>query len=217
VINVLLDLDGTLTDPGVGISRCIVHAFERLGHSAPDRAALRRCVGPSLADSFRTLLGAEHEHLVARAIEIYRERFSSDGMFENQVYPGIPELLAELRARGFELRVVTSKPTVFSERILRHFDLARHFAGIHGSELDGTRGEKADLIAHVLESERILSNEAVMIGDRSHDIVGARKNGVPTIGVLWGYGTIDELRQAGAGAIVSDPGELLDALEFLAR
>jgi Predicted phosphatases len=213
---VLLDLDGTLTDSGLGIARCIVHALERLGRPAPDPAELRHWLGPPLADSFRAFLGAEHGHLVAPAIAAYRERFSAVGMFENQVYPGVPELLAELRARGCELRVVTSKPTVFSERILRHFDLAHHFAGIHGSELDGSHGEKAALIARVLESERIAPHEAVMVGDRSHDIVGARKNGVPTIGVLWGYGSRDELQTAGAGAIVAAPGELIAALESLA-
>lgn len=217
MIDVLLDLDGTLTDPGVGISGCIVHALEHLGRPVPEASALRQCIGPPLAASFRTLLGAEHEHLVARAIELYRERFSSDGLFENQVYPGIPEALAELRRQGHRLRVVTSKPTVFSERIVRPFDLAQYFVGIHGSELDGTRSEKAELIAHVLEKEGIPSFTAVMVGDRSHDILGARKNGAPSIGVAWGYGTIDELQRAGATAIVSHPGELIAALESLVQ
>jgi phosphoglycolate phosphatase len=212
---VLLDLDGTLTDSGLGIARCIVHALERLGRPAPDPAGLRHWVGPPLADSFRTFLGAEHGHLVAPAIAAYRERFSAVGIFENQVYPGVPELLAELRERGCELRVVTSKPTIFSEQILRHFELAHHFAGIHGSELDGSQGEKAALIARVLASERIGSHAAVMIGDRSHDILGARKNGVPAIGVLWGYGSRDELQAAGAGALVSAPDEVIAALESL--
>jgi phosphoglycolate phosphatase len=215
VIDVLLDLDGTLTDSGLGIGRCIVHALEHLGLPAPDPAALRRCVGPPLADSFRTLLGARHEHRVSRAIELYRERFSSDGMFENQVYPGIPEVLAELRRRGHRLRVVTSKPTVFAERIVRHFELAGYFAGIHGAALDGTHGDKAELIAHVLERERITADAAVMVGDRSHDVVGSRKNSVPAVGVLWGYGSFEELRRAGATAIVSHPGELVAALESL--
>jgi len=214
---VLLDLDGTLTDSGLGIARCIIHALERLGRPAPDPSHLRGCVGPPLADSLRSFLGGEQEHLVPQAIAAYQERFSAVGMFENQVYPGIPELLAELRLRGCELRVVTSKPTIYSEQILRHFVLAQHFAGIHGSELDGTRSEKADLIAHVLEKEGIPAHSAVMVGDRSHDIDGARKNGVLTIGVLWGYGTIDELQQAGAAAIVSAPGELIAALESLSR
>jgi phosphoglycolate phosphatase len=217
VQHVLLDLDGTLTDSGLGITRCILHALERLGHPAPDPAQLRGWLGPPLADSFRSLLGAEREDLVAQAIAAYQERFSAVGMFENHVYPGIPELLAELGSRNYRLRVVTSKPTVFSERILRHFELTRHFAGIHGSQLDGTQGEKAELIARVLESQRLPANEAVMVGDRSHDILGARKNGVPAIGVLWGYGTIEELQQAGADAIASSPGELIAALESLAR
>jgi len=217
VIDVLLDLDGTLTDSGPGITRCIVHALERLGHPAPAPARLREWIGPPLADSFRSFFGAGHEHLVPQAIAAYQERFSMVGMFENEVYPGIPELLAQLRRRGYRLRVVTSKPTVFSERIVRHFDLAEHFAGVHGAELDGTRGEKRELIARVLETERIPARAAVMVGDRSHDIVGARTNGVPSIGVLWGYGTIDELRQAGAGAIAATPGDLIAALESLVR
>ena len=213
---VLFDLDGTLTDSGLGIARCVVHALERLGRPAPDPAALRRWMGPPLADSFRDFLGAEHDHLVAPALAAYRERFRAVGMFENRVYPGVRDLLAELRARGCELRVVTSKPTIFSEEILRHFDLAHYFAGVHGAELDGTHGEKATLIAHVVESERIRAHEAVMVGDRSLDVLGARKNGVASIGVLWGYGSLDELQQAGADAIVSTPEELIAAMESLA-
>lgn len=129
----------------------------------------------------------------------------------------IPELLAALRSRGHRLRVVTSKPTVFSDRIVRHFGLAPHFAGIHGSELDGTRSDKGELIAHVLERQGLSSAAAVMIGDRSHDVVGARKSGVASIGVLWGYGTEAELRSAGAGAIVSEPDQVIAALESLER
>jgi phosphoglycolate phosphatase len=211
--DVLIDLDGTLTDPGVGITRCIIHALERLGRPSPDASELRRYVGPPLAETFRELLGNVLDEQVTKAIALYRERFSTVGWFENHVYPEIPETLATLRQRGHRLRVVTSKPTIFSERILRHFDLAQHFAGIHGSELDGTRSDKGELVAHVLETERIDPETAVMVGDRTHDVVGARKNRVRSIGVLWGYGSIEELRTSGASMLVSTPVELLSALD----
>jgi len=211
-LNVFFDLDGTLTNPGAGISRCIVHALEALGCVPPPAAALRDWIGPPLADSFRSWLGGADESLVREAVALYRERFEDLGMFENEVYVGIPESLDELRDRGFRLWVVTSKPTVYADRIVRHFDLARCFEGIHGSELDGTRSGKGELLAHVLAVEGIAPATAVMIGDRSHDVRGARENGVRAIGVLWGYGARAELVAAGADALLRSPIELGSAL-----
>jgi phosphoglycolate phosphatase len=204
----LFDLDGTLTDPELGITRCIAHALVKLGRAVPDGATLRGCIGPALADSFRALLDTSDPALVRAAIAHYRERFAPIGMFENEVYPGIPELLAALCDAGAELRVVTSKPTVYSASIVEHFGLARWLAGVHGSELDGARTDKADGIAHVLGAEGIAPAAATMIGDRSHDVVGARANGVRAVGVLWGYGSRDELVGAGADAIAATPGNL---------
>jgi phosphoglycolate phosphatase len=209
---VFLDLDGTLTDPGVGITRCIAHALERLGFPVPSAATLAQCVGPPLAESFRALLATDDEALVRSAIELYRERFGPVGMFENEVYPGIPEALGALVPQGVELRVVTSKPTVFAERIVEHFDLAKYLSSVHGSELDGTRTDKAELIRHVLSTGAIAPDAAIMVGDRKHDIVGAQRNDVPAIGVLWGYGSQDELSRARPIAILGHPRELPAAL-----
>ena len=211
-MNLFFDLDGTLTNPEAGISRCIVHALETLGRVSPPTPALRDWIGPPLADSFRSWLGGADESLVREAIALYRERFEDLGMFENEVYAGIPESLAELCDRGFRLRVVTSKPTVYADRIVRYFDLAHCFAGIHGSELDGTRSGKGELVAHVLAAEGIDPATAAMIGDRSHDVRGARENGVRAIGALWGYGSRAELVAAGADVLVPSPSELGSAL-----
>jgi phosphoglycolate phosphatase len=210
-LKLLLDLDGTLTDPELGITRCIAHALTKLGRAVPDAPTLRRCIGPPLADSFRALLDTSDAALVHDAIAHYRERFAPIGMFENRVYAGIPELLAALRDAGAELRVVTSKPTVYSVGILEHFALDGFFAGVHGSELDGTRTDKTEGIAHALGVAAIAPASATMVGDRSHDVVGAHANGVRAVGVLWGYGDRDELARAGADALAATP----DALRAL--
>jgi phosphoglycolate phosphatase len=138
-------------------------------------------------------------------------------MFENRVYPGIPEALARLRSAGFTLWVVTSKPSVFAAPILEHFELTRYFEGVHGSELSGDRSDKGDLIAHVLRSERLLAEQTTMVGDRKHDIVGARRNGVRAFGVLWGYGSRDELAAAGADGLCENVGDLVRELTLELR
>ena len=208
-MKLLFDLDGTLTDPGVGIVRCIRHALAALGRDEYDDARLRRCVGPPLADSFRLLLQTEDEATLARAVALYRERFGTVGLFENAVYDDIPELLRELHAQGRELYVVTSKPHVYARRIVRHFGLEGWFREIYGSKLDGTRVHKRELIRWVLEREQLAPGDACMIGDRGHDVAGARANGVRAIGVLWGYGSREELAAAGADALVEMVPELL--------
>lgn len=206
-MKVLLDLDGTLTDPGEGILRCIRHAFTALGESCPSDAQLERHIGPPLHLGFAALLGPDSAK-VARAVALYRERFSETGIFENKVYPGIPAALKSLKALGAELIVATSKPTVFAERIVAHFGLADDVMAVFGSELDGTRSDKAELIAHVLKHRSILPNDACMVGDREHDIRGAKANGVSAVGVLWGYGLRQELVEAGAAAICEKPEQL---------
>lgn len=210
--HVLLDLDGTLTDPAVGITRSIAHALAGLGRAVPAYAELRRFIGPPLAESFHVLLDTTDESLVGEAIALYRARFAAIGLYENEVCAGIPEVLRALRERGLRLWVATSKPVIYSIEIVRHFGLAEFFQGVHGSELDGTRTHKRDLIAHLLDVEKIPPRRATMVGDRSHDVVGARANGVAAIGVLWGYGTREELAAAGAGAIVEQPADLVPTL-----
>jgi phosphoglycolate phosphatase len=206
------DLDGTLTDPREGIVGCIRHALQRLGCEVPPDAELERCIGPPLRESFCRLAS---DALADAAVEHYRERFRASGMFENSVYPGVPEALTALCAAGWQLLVVTSKPGVFAEQILRHFDLARYFSAIYGSELSGVRSDKGELIAYVLATERIASEHALMIGDRSHDIVGARKNGLRAAGVLWGYGTREELAGAGADRLYATVSVLVEDLAAL--
>lgn len=212
-MHLLFDLDGTLTNPFAGITRCIQHALAALGQPVPPADQLGWCIGPPLKESLATLLGSEHAHLAGEALDKYRERFGSVGLFENEVYPGITDALAELGRQGHRLSVATSKPTVFARRIIDHFGLAEFFVAVEGCELDGTRGDKTSLIAHVLQHGGIAPADAVMIGDREHDIIGARANGVLGIGVLWGFGSREELRTAGAVTCVETPRDLIAAVE----
>ncbi len=212
-MNVFLDLDGTLTDSAPGITRCLAHALIELGAEVPSAAALRQCIGPPLDFSFRHLLGTNDAVRIAEAIALYRERFAASGMFENAVYAGIHENLAALEAAGRRLFVVTSKPRVYAAQIVEHFALASFFERVYGPTEDGVLHDKADLIAHVLSSESIAPEAAIMVGDRSHDVLGAHKNGVASLGVLWGYGSHAELTSAGAGALVARPHELAAAIE----
>jgi phosphoglycolate phosphatase len=190
------DLDGTLTDPKPGITRCIQYALERLGFPVPAEDDLIWCIGPPLHASMKKFVGTDE--LAHRAVELYRERFRDVGLYENEVYAGIEETLAKVAAGGRRLFVATSKPKVYADRIVEHFGLGRHFEHIFGSELDGTRTGKADLLAYALTEAKLDPAQAIMIGDRSHDVVGARKNGMKAIGVLYGYGSLAELMDAGA-------------------
>jgi len=212
-MNLLFDLDGTLTDPYQGITKSICYALNMLGRSVPCQTDLRWCIGPPLKNSFAKLLGTDDDKLVQEAIAVYRERFGSVGMFENKIYEGIPEALNRLRDDGHILYVATSKPMVFAKRIAEHFDLGQYFRSIHGSELDGTRSEKTSLLAHILQSERIAPADTTMIGDRKHDMIGARANEIRGIGVLWGYGTQDELEASGAQACIRHPEALRTAFD----
>lgn len=202
---VLFDLDGTLTDPKPGITACIRHALAGLGRTPPDADDLLWCIGPPLGQSFATLLDTVDDTLIARGLALYRERFGAVGLFENAVYPGIAEAVAAVRAAGIATYVATSKPHVYATRIVAHFGLDPLFDGVYGSELDGARVEKGDLIAHALAEQRLDPARVVMIGDRQHDAIGARRCGVRVIGVTWGYGTEAELRAHGAEAIADAP------------
>lgn len=194
--HLLFDLDGTLTDPKDGITRSIQYALGRMGIEEPDLNKLTPFIGPPLQVSLRERYGFTPEQ-AWEAIGWYREYFTERGMFQNEVYPGIPQLLAELGAEGRKLIVATSKPIVYAKRILEHFGLDRHFAHLAGSELDGTRSDKADVIAYALELAGFPSVSAcLMIGDRKHDIEGARAHGMDSVAVAYGYGTAEELRLA---------------------
>jgi phosphoglycolate phosphatase len=215
--SLLFDLDGTLTDPRDGIVGCLRHALQHVGVPLPSDDDLACLIGPPLHESLRDLLGSERSHMLPRALELYRERFRTVGMFENAVYPGIPEGLATLADAGWRLWVVTSKPLAFAGPILQHFGLAQHFAGVHGSELSGDRSNKGELIAYLLRTEGVRAEHATMIGDRSHDVVGARSNGVRSLGVLWGYGAREELIDAGADGLYETVTDLVTDLASEAR
>ena len=207
VATVLFDLDGTLTDPKVGIVASIRHAMAALGRPLGPDVDLDWCIGPPLIEAFARLLDADHD-LAGAGVAAYRDRYGVVGLYENEVYRGIPALLDACASAGQRLVLATSKPRVFAERILDHFDLARRFAAIHGSELDGTRVQKTDLVPWILAREKIDPASAVMVGDREHDVFGARAAGVATIGVAWGYGSPGELEAAGAAAVVETVADL---------
>lgn len=207
-MNVLLDLDGTLTNPEQGIVGCIRHALVALDRTLPADCDLARYIGPPLADAFRELLATDDRAEVDAAITAYRARFASVGLFENEVYAGIPEALDALTAQGARLFLATSKPLVYARRIVEHYGLATFFERLHGSELDGTRTDKTDLIAHILDTERLAPEETVMVGDRRHDVVGALRNRVRPLGVLWGFGSREELTATGAAEVLETPADL---------
>ena len=211
-MHIFFDLDGTLTDPRIGIVRCFQYALRELGCPSPSDGQLEQYIGPPLRESFALLLESTDDELIGKAVSLYRRRFSSTGMFENTVYPGIANALAELQAYNVPLYVVTSKPTVFSTQILTYFGLRQFFQNTYGSELDGTRTDKGELVAHVLSEESISASNAVMIGDREHDVKGALTNAVMPVGVLWGYGSREELTRAGATLLCERPEAMLELL-----
>ena len=233
----LFDLDGTLTDPRPGIVRCLKHALDTLGAPCPSDDVLASFIGPPLRETCAKLLETSDRDLIERAIALYREEYGQTGLFENRVYAGIPQMLdhcleARLGRRGpspatacsahytralaSAAFVATAKAKVYADRIVRRLELEPYFAGVYGSELGGRFDDKADLIAHLLATERVRPELAVMIGDRSGDIVSARANRVRSIGVLWGYGSRSELEAAGADGLCESPAELVACLGQLA-
>ncbi|HEY6839505.1 MAG TPA: HAD hydrolase-like protein [Geobacteraceae bacterium] len=214
--SLLFDLDGTLTDPVQGIARSISHALGLLGVSSPSHLELARYVGPPLRHTFAELLGTgPDDSRVERAMELYRVRFSATGMYENAVYPGVPAMLAALREEGFDLFVATSKPRVFAVRICEHFGFHRYLRGIYGPELNGWYDDKGELLGHLLAEEGIAAHNAVMVGDREHDVSAAKKNGIAALGVTWGYGSRRELLDAGANLLCRTPEDVRGCLYAL--
>ena len=204
---VFFDLDGTLTDPKIGITTSIQYALAKFDVAIPTPDELTWCIGPPLHASFKALLGTTDAD-ADRAVDLYRERFSDVGLFENTLYAGIAETLTDVAVTGRRLFVATSKPHVFADRIIDHFGLRKHFGRVFGSELDGTRVHKTDLLRYALDETDTDPARAIMIGDRKHDIIGAANNGIATIGVLYGYGSRAELVDAGAGHLCKTPGDI---------
>ena len=206
----LFDLDGTLTDPGIGITNSVMYALEKFGIHVSDRTELYPFIGPPLTDSFKKYFGFDEQQALL-AVDYYREYFRAGGIFENAVYEGIPEMLCELKKRNATVALATSKPYEFSIQILDHFDLHKYFDYVGAATMDGKISRKADVIRHLLgqlgEADK---SSVLMIGDRDQDIEGAKANGLRSAGVLWGYGSKDELMDAGADYIVSAPSDLFN-------
>lgn len=204
---VLFDLDGTLTDPAEGITRCIAYALEQLQAPVPQQAELLRWIGPPLRQNFAAYLHSDT--LAGQALALYRERFATEGIFENRLYPGVPSLLADVQASGCRLFLASAKPLPYVERILEHFGLSRYFAGVAGASLDGHVSSKQEVIGLVIP--QLASSErttCVMVGDRRDDILGARAHQLPCIAVSYGYGSRAELRAC-------QPAEIVDSLDEL--
>ena len=207
---ILFDLDGTLTDPKEGITKCIQYALQRMQVESPPLDQLIWCIGPPLKKSFSNLLDTQDEAILNRAIGYYRERFSHTGIFENKIYPGAASCLDTLRANGINLFLATSKPKVFARRILAHFDLTSSFVRAYGSELDGRWSDKGDLIAHIMAREGLHPGTTMMVGDRIHDIDGGKQNCTITAAVSYGYGTPEEIAAA-------QPDYIFDSLAVLTK
>ncbi len=207
--HVYFDLDGTLTDPYEGISRCILYALDQLGFPHPDEEYLHSCIGPPLYDTFPEMVGDE---LTLRAIDLYRERFADVGWRENVLYDGIVAALAEIASAGHRLFVATSKPHIHARKIVEHFGMSEYFEAVYGCELDGTRANKVDLLRYA-RGQNPGNAPRIMIGDRKHDLAGAVANYMVPVGVRWGYGSEQELESAGAAAIAVGPAELLPIVQ----
>ncbi len=209
---ILFDLDGTLTDSGEGIRNSVAYALKRYGVEVDDLSTLNGFIGPPLHESFEKFLGLPAGE-GQKTVEIYREYYRDRGIYENLVYPGIPELLAELTARGKTLAVASSKPEVFVRRVLDHFDLSKYFAVIAGADLNGAHCGKAEIIGTALERLNMPQGRPLMVGDREHDILGAHALGLPAAGVLFGYGSREELETAGAEYIAAAAAELVPIID----
>lgn len=205
---ILFDLDGTLTDPGEGITNSVAYALERYGIHNTDRRELYCFIGPPLLESFQKFYGLTYEQ-ADQGVNYYREYYGTKGIFENKVIDGIPQLLEHLKAAGKRLIVATSKPEGYSNQILEHYGLAQYFDFVAGALMDNSRTDKAKVIAYAIEQCGITASDSViMVGDREHDVIGAKKNGLACVGVLFGYGSAEELTAAGALKLAKDAKEL---------
>lgn len=209
---ILFDLDGTLADPRGGILASLRFAISRFDRPMPPDSELESMIGPPIHSTMAALLPTSDPAMISAGVDAYREEFGRVGVEGNVVYPGIPGALRDLNQAGFPLFVATSKARHFAEEIIRIHGLSSFFSGIYGSELDGTRADKALLIAHLLACESVSPEDCVMVGDRRHDIMGAKGNGMKAAGVLWGFGQRHELEASGADWIIESPGDLLDVV-----
>ncbi|TCB52747.1 HAD family hydrolase [Acinetobacter sp. ANC 4779] len=211
--NILIDLDGTLTDPKVGITTSARYGLNKVGHPIADDVNIDWIIGPPLKASLAKILNVAADDVLAeQALMGYRERFAVTGLYENHVFPEVTETLKTLQQQGYRLFLATAKPEIYAKQILEHFDLLQYFIYPYGSELNGERTNKAELIAYIIKKEQLKSEQCLMVGDREHDILGARHNGIETIAVEYGYGSDEELTAANPKARIESFAELLDHL-----
>ncbi|MBF7683572.1 HAD-IA family hydrolase [Acinetobacter sp. B5B] len=210
--HILLDLDGTLTDPKQGIHACIYYAIQKQQQPLDPNLNIDWTIGPPLKESFKILLNTQDNTLAEQALSDYRVRFSEVGLFENTPYVGVKDTLAWLKKNGYQIYLATAKPHVYAKRILEHFDLAQYFTYIYGSELTGERTDKAELIAYILQQQQLNPAQCLMVGDRKYDIQGAQANQVQAIAVTYGYGSIAELEMAKPNAWIGHFDELIEYL-----
>jgi len=208
--HILFDLDGTLTDPAEGITKCIAYALEAKGIHTADLSTLKPLIGPPLKESFMRQFGFEETEALA-CVEKYRERFSTLGLYENLLFDRVPELLEGLKTKDYRVYLATSKPEIFAHQILKHFQIDKYFDFAGGSTLDDTRPTKTSVIQYVMENAN-LSNPAdcIMIGDRKHDLIGAKETGMDAIAVLYGYGSKEELEKECPSYLLESVGDLID-------
>lgn len=211
---ILFDLDGTIIDSKPGIFASAAFALDKLSLEMPAESQMMGFLGPPLSDGFRSVCHVP-ETLVESAVKLYREYYNSGGKFEAAVYSGVKELLSALRKEGYRCYITTSKPHVFAKQILAHFEIAEMFDGIYGSEFDGTRGKKAEVIDFCLVNESLTSDDVVLVGDRHFDVNGAAACHMPCIGVLYGYGSREELISAGAAALAKSAEEVLPIIRSM--
>jgi phosphoglycolate phosphatase len=214
-LTLFFDLDGTLSDPSDGITRCIQHAMDCLGRPYPPKSELIRYIGPPLRWTFPRLLGTDDPQIIDSALRYYRQRYGDVGLFENEVYPGVPELLQRLHDEGCPLYVVTSKPTVYADRIIQRFGFDRLLKEVYGPELDGRFDEKAELVGHILAELSLDPKRTVMIGDRARDIESGKIHGTRAIGVTYGFGSLEEIADAGPDRICHRPEEIHQAVQVI--
>lgn len=207
----LFDLDGTITDSGEGIMRCAQHALGKMGIDIPDYTTLRPFIGPPLEDSFKEFFNMSDVD-AAKAVEAYRERYFSTGVYEQQLYEGVEIMLNKLKTKGYRLIIATSKTKQQAEFVVRQFGLANYFDFIGGRDEEGTLHTKADVIRYILKEMELTAEECLMIGDRKFDIEGAQECSIKSIGVMWGYGSREEFEKAGADHIINSIEELTQSL-----
>jgi len=191
--NVFFDLDGTLIDPKKGFMRCLQYALEQMGRLQPEQIDYSKYIGPPLRTSFPKLLGTSDKVLIEQAMSLFRERLTTIGIYENKLYPGVIEMLTEISRDSHKLFVVTSRPTVYSEKIVNNLEINHYFDNIFGPELDGRFDDKTELVAYIIDKLNLAPMETVMIGDRKVDVIAGKSNGTKTIGVTYGYGSEEEL------------------------